>query len=72
MASRYDSDESSFTCFQSDLYDNYFIAEYACVVVFLVVYLGILLTLYVVRRRVGAGKHLIGLPYMFALFFMFM
>ncbi|KAF2625179.1 hypothetical protein BU25DRAFT_412980 [Macroventuria anomochaeta] len=73
MARRYGSSSSSSSCFDSSygLYDSYELAQYACVVIFLAVYLGTLIAVCVVRRRTGSGKHLIGLPYMFALFFMF-
>lgn len=36
------------------------------------VYLSTLIALGIVRGKTGPGKQLIGLPYMFALFFMFM
>ncbi|KAJ4987725.1 hypothetical protein SVAN01_06749 [Stagonosporopsis vannaccii] len=63
---------SSSRCFSSSLgYNGYTIALYACICIFLAVYLGILIALCIIRRTTGPGKHLIGLPYMFALAFMF-
>lgn len=45
------------------------ISSYARIVIFLVVYLGIFITLFVVRKKAGAGKRLVGWPYIGALFF---
>lgn len=73
MAHRYGSRSTSSSCFsKSWLYDKYFIAQYAALIIFLAVYLGLLIALCVIRRSTGAGKRLIGIPYMLALFFMFM
>ncbi|KZM25389.1 uncharacterized protein EKO05_0000561 [Ascochyta rabiei] len=70
MARRHGYNRSS-TCFRPSIYDDYALSDYACLVVFLAVYLGTLITLCIVRRGTGAGKHLIGLPYMLALSFKF-
>ncbi|KAH9861628.1 hypothetical protein J1614_011380 [Plenodomus biglobosus] len=43
---------------------------FACIVIFFVVYLGISLSLCVVRKKAGTGRKLVGVPYMLALFFM--
>ncbi|KAJ4366527.1 hypothetical protein N0V95_000193 [Ascochyta clinopodiicola] len=70
MARSYGYNRSS-TCFRRPYYDAMILADYACVVVFLAVYLGTLIALCVIRRRTGAGKHLIGLPYILAISFGF-
>jgi hypothetical protein len=44
-------------------------SQYARGVVFLVVFLGIFITSFVMRKRAGAGKRLIGWAYTGALFF---
>lgn len=48
------------------------LAQYALTVTLMVIYLGLLIAFCVVRKKTGAGKQLIGLPYAVALFFMFM
>ncbi|KAF3045176.1 hypothetical protein E8E12_010361 [Didymella heteroderae] len=69
--SKYGSSYSSSSRCFSDYWDRspYAISNYARGVVFLAVYLGIFITLFVARRRVGAGKRLIGWAYTGALFF---
>ncbi|KAJ4383512.1 hypothetical protein N0V86_001564 [Didymella sp. IMI 355093] len=61
---------SSSRCF-NDYFSrsSYTISNYARGVIFFAIYLGILITLCVVRKRAGAGKRLIGLPYVGALSF---
>jgi hypothetical protein len=58
-------------CFNRYSYDGYVLALYALVILLTVFYLGVLIALCVVRKKVGAGKRLIGLPFTFALFFVF-
>ncbi|KAH6644024.1 hypothetical protein C7974DRAFT_12783 [Boeremia exigua] len=67
------SGDSASRCFQSDYgyYNKSDYAMYACMVVMLALYLGTVIALCVVRRKTGPGKHLIGIPYMLALLFMF-
>ncbi|KAF1931641.1 uncharacterized protein M421DRAFT_2288 [Didymella exigua CBS 183.55] len=68
MARGYVSSSSRSRCFDSYWrYRPEAIADYAHAVVFLAVFLGILVTLCVVRKRAGAGKRLIGLAYIGAL-----
>lgn len=67
---RYDAGYSS-RCFDSYSYDGASISQYACSVLMVAVYLGTLIWLCVVRKRTGPGRHLIGLPYIFALAFRF-
>jgi hypothetical protein len=71
MARRYGSSySSSSSCFQSSWYTTPdALSQYARGWVFLAVYLGIFITLFVVRKRAGAGKRLIGWAYTGALFF---
>ena len=71
MARRYGSSYSSSSrCFQSYWYTTPdAISQYARGWVFLIVYLGIFITLFVMRKRAGAGKRLIGWAYTGALFF---
>lgn len=71
MARKYGSSYSSSSRCFNDYYDRrpYQLSNYARGVVFMVVYLGIFITLFVVRRRAGPGKRLIGWAYMGALFF---
>jgi hypothetical protein len=72
MARRYGSSRYSSSCYRFSTYDSYTLAQYACMVVFLAVYLGTLIMFCIVRKKTGAGKRLVGVPYMFALIFMFM
>jgi hypothetical protein len=71
MARRYGSSYSS----SSRCFNDYWstrpsaMSQYARGVVFLVVFLGIFITSFVMRKRAGAGKRLIGWAYTGALFF---
>jgi hypothetical protein len=69
---RYRGSSSGSRCFNSGYYGSYDYAQYACVVVFAAVYLGIAVGFCITRRKFGRGKHLVGVPYMLALFFTFM
>jgi len=68
---RYRGSSSGSRCFNSGYYGSYDYAQYACVVVFAAVYLGIAVGFCITRRKFGRGKHLVGVPYMLALFFTF-
>lgn len=63
----YRGSSSRSRCFNADYYGSYDYAQYACLVVFTVVYLGIAIGFCVTRRKFGRGKHLVGLPYVLAL-----
>jgi hypothetical protein len=72
MARYRGSSYGSSGCFSSGYYGSADYAQYASVVVFAAVYLGIAVGFCFTRRKFGQGKRLVGIPFMLALFFIFM